>query len=1242
MEQIVGPVQTTPLISPADSPVSFDVEYTFTTDDPDLATTGLGLRLHWDSNQLTFDSLENVFPDDFLAEGTPSDDTDNLDGDETTDRLIIVSWVDFTGQTWPNDPSTLPVTLYTANFTTSADFADATTLNFTASSTSPGFDLVATPVIIEEGEVLPPPIVTILATDADAAEEGQDPGTFTITRTGDTTEALIVEYAIAGTADGADYTPELTGTATIEADSDSVEITITPVDDGDIEEAETVELTLVDTDNYDLGAETAATVTIVDNDVAPAQIVTIAATDADAAEEGEDPGTFTITRTGDTTEALSVEYTIAGTGDEADYTPELTGTATIEADSDSVEITITPVDDDVEEGPETVELTLTDTDNYDLDAETTVATVTIADNDAVPATMVTIAATDANASEAGDTGTFTITREGDTTEALIVQYEVSGGSATNGADYTPAPASPVTIPADESSVEVTITPIDDEEEEGSEIVELTLVDTDDYDLGDPASATVTIADDDGNAQIITPVPQSQFASASEAVSIDVQYSTDPANTETTGLGLRLHWDSSSLSLDSLENVLADDLLAEGEATPDTDDFDNDPTTDSFILVSWADLTGGSWPNDVETLPVSLYTANFTTADDFAEDSTTTVNFSASSTTPGFQLRPTSATIAAGEEPPIPLVSIAATDADAAEEGEDSGTFTITRTGDTTEALTVQYTIAGSADAEDYTPELTGTATIAADESSVEITITPVDDDEVEGLETVELTIVDADDYDLGAETVATVTIDDNDAPPPGGTQIVTPVPEEQEVAENESVSIEVEYTTDPANLGTSGLGLRLHWNSSLLSFEGLDGVLPDDLIGSEDVQEDTEDFDDDEDTDRFVLASWADVSGGSWPDDPSTLPVSLYAANFTALSVSETTDTTINFSAAETSLDFEFESTSATITIADVGVEEPDLTVSITDMPDQVTEAEPLTYTLTVTNSGGGPATDILVEHALPFSFIATDIDGGDFTVSETGNVITFSGGSLDGGESAELTIIGDAPTVGPRDRLVVNSTAVVDPDNAIAESDETNNLVIEDTTVTPAPNLFEILGTDGDDILEGTPASDRLEGLAGDDMLMGMESGDLLEGGENDDSLYGNGGNDVLYGGPGDDMLNGGENSDTLYGGLGKDFLEGGTGSDVFVLASDPDTINVDRADVILAYQVGIDAIGLTDGLTSDDLLLDEVEITIDFRGLSFTANSTAIVDTTSNDILGVVFEVTPDRLMDDGNFVPVEVGLF
>ncbi len=117
------------------------------------------------------------------------------------------------------------------------------------------------------------------------------------------------------------------------------------------------------------------------------------------------------------------------------------------------------------------------------------------------------------------------------------------------------------------------------------------------------------------------------------------------------------------------------------------------------------------------------------------------------------------------------VTIAATDANAAEAGTDPGTFRITRTGSTTSDLTVNYAIAtgtGQATSADYTSSLTGTATIPTGSSFVDITITPVDDTAVEGTETVALTLASGAGYAIGASNAATVTIIDNDtssAPP---------------------------------------------------------------------------------------------------------------------------------------------------------------------------------------------------------------------------------------------------------------------------------------------------------------------------------------------------------------------------------------------------------------------------------------------------------------------------------------------
>jgi uncharacterized protein YjiK len=119
-------------------------------------------------------------------------------------------------------------------------------------------------------------------------------------------------------------------------------------------------------------------------------------------------------------------------------------------------------------------------------------------------------------------------------------------------------------------------------------------------------------------------------------------------------------------------------------------------------------------------------------------------------------------------PPTPLVTITATDASAAETASNPGTFRISRTGGTVGAMTVNYTIAsgaGRAVGADFTPALGGVATIAFGQSFVDLTVTPVDDNLVEGTETLTLTLGDTGSYDVGSPASATVSIADNDFSP---------------------------------------------------------------------------------------------------------------------------------------------------------------------------------------------------------------------------------------------------------------------------------------------------------------------------------------------------------------------------------------------------------------------------------------------------------------------------------------------
>ena len=117
----------------------------------------------------------------------------------------------------------------------------------------------------------------------------------------------------------------------------------------------------------------------------------------------------------------------------------------------------------------------------------------------------------------------------------------------------------------------------------------------------------------------------------------------------------------------------------------------------------------------------------------------------------------------------PIVGITAVDASASETSSEPGVLRFTRTGSTASALTVVYAIAagtGKATADDYTPALSGSQLMPAGVAFVDVTVAPVDDAVVEGVEELTLTLSDTGSYDVGASASATVTIQDNDSAPP--------------------------------------------------------------------------------------------------------------------------------------------------------------------------------------------------------------------------------------------------------------------------------------------------------------------------------------------------------------------------------------------------------------------------------------------------------------------------------------------
>jgi len=96
------------------------------------------------------------------------------------------------------------------------------------------------------------------------------------------------------------------------------------------------------------------------------------------------------------------------------------------------------------------------------------------------------------------------------------------------------------------------------------------------------------------------------------------------------------------------------------------------------------------------------------------------------------------------------------------------------------------------------------------------------------------------------------------------------------------------------------------------------------------------------------------------------------------------------------------------------------------------------------------------------------------------------------------------------------------------------------------------LVGTAGDDYMNGRRRNDDIDGKAGDDKIRGGMGQDSIKGGLGDDQINGGRGNDWILGGEGDDIIVGREGWDTIVGGAGDDRLDGDQGFNTFLFAGD------------------------------------------------------------------------------------------
>ena len=352
--------------------------------------------------------------------------------------------------------------------------------------------------------------------DAEASEEQNATLDFVITLRPAAIVTVTVDYATAddtATA-GSDYTA-ISGTLTFQpgdtSKTVSVPITNDSLDDG----GETLTLTLSSASGADLD-DAEATGTIRNTEPSKLSVA-----DAEASEEEDATLDFVVTLDPAATATVTVDYATAdGTATAgSDYTAT-SGTLTFQPGDTSKTVSVPITNDSLDDGGETLTLTLSGASGADLDdAE---ATGTIRNTEPSKLSVA-----DAEASEEEDaTLDFVVTLDPAATATVTVDYATADGTATAGSDYT-ATSGTLTFQPGDTSKTVSVPITNDSLDDGGETLTLTLSGASGADLDD-AEATGTIRNTEPSKLSVADAE----ASEEEDATLDFVVTLDPAATAT--------------------------------------------------------------------------------------------------------------------------------------------------------------------------------------------------------------------------------------------------------------------------------------------------------------------------------------------------------------------------------------------------------------------------------------------------------------------------------------------------------------------------------------------------------------------------------------------------------------------------------------------------------------------------------------------------------------------------------------
>ena len=799
----------------------------------------------------------------------------------------------------------------------------------------------------------------------------------------------------------------------------------------------------------------------------PGALAFSAATYSVAEDAGAGVAVITVTRTGGSAGAATVDYaTSNGTGTAGsgnDYTAA-TGTLTFANGETSKTFNVPLNDDALDEADETVNVTLSNVTGATLGSQST-AVLTITDNDATPTLSI------GNASVAeGNGGTtaanFTVTLSAASGRQVTVDYATADGTATiANSDYAAATGT-LTFAPGETTKMIAVNATGDTAEESDEAFTVT--------LSNPTNAT--IADGTGDGAILdddTPGPSISFAQ---------DITVTEGNTGTTNATFTIN-----LSMAAAGNVTLAYTTSAGTATAESDFT---PTTGVLTF------TPGQTSKTVDIGVVG----------DTTDEDNQTFSLVLSSPT-GAQVSDAEAVATIQDDDDASGISVA--DGDGNEAAGADGitapgnvTFTVTLSAASEKTVTVGYaTSDGTAlGEEDYAPTA-GVLTFAPGETTKTIAVTAVNDTrDEEQAETFTLTLSGVTNAVVD-DGQAVGTVLDDDSPPSLSVNDVTLAEPTTpgNVMGNFTVSLSAAsaktVTVDYATVaGSATEGTDYATASGTLTFApGETSKTVSVSVLFDGASEPAETF-------SLSLTNAAnamieDGAGAGTINDtaPNAAPV---AAN-----------DVVTLAAGQASAD-------VAVLANDTDAEGDTLAVAVATSPNSGSAVANADGTIRYTPNPGFSGAD-------SFTYTVTDPTGGVST--GTVNLTVTGNGTAVNPTDPKKTDVFVAATsasdqiqvvrVGRQVRVVINGqeqgTYTANGNVVISGGAGDDTLVIGRIK---NPVLFN--GGEGNDTLAGGAKGDILVGGPGDDTLSAGAGRDIVIGGDGADTISGLGGNDILIAG--------------------------------------------------------------------------------------------------------------------------------